>query len=62
MSTYEVVRPGSSFNQFGPTLDTCLGKFKTYEKARSFLDKKDGPLKLIEVNNGVRTTIDFCLA
>ena len=62
MSTYEVVRPGSSFNQFGPTPDICLGKFKTYEKARSFLDKNDGRMKLDEINNGVRTTIDFRLA
>jgi hypothetical protein len=62
MSTYEVVRPGTSFNQFGPTPDVRLGKFKTYEKARSFLDKNSGRMKLIEINNGVRTTIDFCLA
>lgn len=60
-ATYEVLRRGTTFTQFGPSPETLLLKTSSLKKAQSFFDETYGNRVLVEIYGGRRTTINHAL-
>lgn len=59
--TYEIIRMGTTFTQFGPSPETVLSRHSSYDAARKVFDRTSGNIRLVEITGTQRLVLDAAM-